>query len=45
MAHEEVYRTLLVHHDAMHVGPWGEHSHSGYLELLSKNYYKVQLLI
>jgi Heterokaryon incompatibility protein (HET) len=36
MAYEEVIRTLSVHHDTMHSGPWAEHPYSTYLDLLRK---------
>jgi hypothetical protein len=36
MAYKEVIRTLSVHHDAMHSGPWAEDPYSTYLDLLRK---------
>jgi hypothetical protein len=35
MAYEEIVRNLMVHHDAVHAGPWNEHPFSNYNILLS----------
>jgi len=35
MAYEDVFRTLMVHHDAAHAGPVNKHPFSNYLILLS----------